>query len=207
MVIDNVIQQLHTTLTHLSVSSVDRYEAEAPIIMDLVKYLLRQKQQLAINKEKIGSTPANKSSTTTTNTEAPKVTTEPTKNITDANGRFPSKPEEPVPQTENTKAKEEDDFLNKFEMPGKFAVPEKTALKKSNTGTATPVATVKTEKPKDAAEARPAAAADEATIMYDSPELAAAAANGAAATAALPKKRKLDDSDEGGSRKKYQTEL
>lgn len=194
---DNVIQQLHTTLTQLSVSSADRYEAEAPIVMDLVKYLLRQKQQLAINKEKIGSA-VTATQQQPAATEAPVINkvAEPTKVIT--NGKAP-KPAEPVPQVTNPKSKEEDyDFLNNFEMPGKFAVPDKVVRNTSAS------AAIKPEKPKDPVPEIRAPVDNDATILYDSTEQASAA-NGAVATnnaTIVPKKRKLDDSDDGKTTKK-----
>jgi hypothetical protein len=165
--------------------------------MELVTYLLRQKQQLAKNKEKIGSTTVITAKQPAV-TEAPKQTIEPTKNTIDTNGKSVSKPVEPVTQVTNPKLKEDDDFLNNFEMPGKFAVPDKIA-KNTNTNT-----TVKTEKPKDPVVEVRVPVDSDATILYDSPEQAAAA-NGAVAangTTILPKKRKLEDSDDGSKTKK-----
>jgi hypothetical protein len=168
--------------------------------MDLVKYLLRQKQQLAINKEKIGSTTVITAKQPVV-TEAPKQTIEPMKNTIDTNGKSVSKPVEPVTQVANPKLKEDDDFLNNFEMPGKFAVPDKVA---KNTNTIT---TVKTEKPKDPVVDVRAPVDSDATILYDSPEQAAAS-NGAVAanSTILPKKRKLEDSDDGSKTKKARLE-
>jgi hypothetical protein len=155
--------------------------------MDVVKYLLRQKQALTANQTQL-SKPINNTNGTS---GSPKKSNEQNNtNVVDNGIKIKpkviivQKPPEPAEKMQEEQS-QSDYFLSNFEMPGKFAAPESVNKKPA-------AQAVKVEKVKELPRVE-----DDATILYDSPEQSAAVA-----TTTATKKRKLEDSDEGGAKKK-----